>query len=436
MQKGFNSIGGLEEVKEELWEIADYLTNPEKYRRFGANVPKGVLLYGPPGTGKTMLAKALAYEANCSFIYASGSEFIEKFVGVGAGRIRSLFEKAEKKRPCIVFIDEIDAIGVVRNTDNNSERDQTLNQLLIEMDGFVKNEGVVVMAATNRKDMLDKALLRPGRFDRHIYFPNPGFKAREKILSLHFCNKPVSDEVDILKIALRTKGLSGAHLANIANEAALLAVRRSKKAIGTDEIDEALIKTSAGLPNRNMSVNEAEKRIVSYHEAGHALMGYLTDNKIADIVTIIPHGGALGFVLEGEREDKYLMNKDDILKHICVLLGGRAAEEVMTGKITNGAQNDLQKANAYAEECICRYGMSSRYKNRVFAAEPPLSLQNDINNEISSILDECYQKTTSLLKDYKEYLVRLADELMIKELLRYDDIKNIFGAICLNQETC
>lgn len=435
MEKGFASIGGLDEVKEELAEIADFLVNPEKYRRFGARVPKGVLLYGPPGTGKTMLAKALAYEANCNFLYASGSEFIEKFVGVGAGRIRSLFEKAEKKRPCIVFIDEIDAIGVVRNTDNNSERDQTLNQLLIEMDGFMKNDGVVVMAATNRKDMLDKALLRPGRFDRHIYFPNPSFKEREAILHLHFQNKPTDGSVDMTKTALRTNGFSGASLALIANEAALLAVRNSKQSIDSQDIDEALMKVSAGLKNKNMTVSESEKRVVSYHEAGHALMRYLTDSKIADIVTIVPHGGALGFVLDGECEERYLMNKEQILNRICVLLAGRAAEEITLGKITNGAQNDLQKANAYAEECIMQYGMSDNFKNRVFSSRMSEVILADINSEISRLLDDCYKKTVSLLSEYKEYLTRLADELLDKELLRSEDIKNIIASICLRQES-
>lgn len=436
MEKGFGSIGGLDEVKQELREIADFLANPEKYKRFGANVPKGVLLYGPPGTGKTMLAKALAYESGCNFLYASGSEFIEKFVGVGAGRIRSLFEKAEKKRPCIVFIDEIDSIGAVRNADNNSERDQTLNQLLIEMDGFVKNDGVVIMAATNRIDMLDKALLRAGRFDRHIYFPNPSFMEREAILKLHFQNKPTDAKVDMKKTALRTSGFSGASLALVANEAALLAIRKDKSSVGEEEIDEAIIKISAGLKNKNMILSNEEKQVVAYHEAGHALMRYLTEGKFADIVSIVPHGGSLGFVMDGEREERYLMNTEQIENTICVLLAGRAAEEIMIGKITNGAQNDLKKANAYAEDCIMEYGMSRQYKNRVFTNISSREVMYDINFEISELLNNCYKKTASLLSEYKDCLTKLAEELLVKEILRCDDIKNIIAPICLNQGTC
>ena len=436
MEKGFSAIAGLEEIKEEIGEIADFMVNSQKYKRFGAKIPKGVLLYGPPGTGKTMLAKALAYETGSNYIYASGSEFIEKFVGVGANRVRTLFEKAEKKSPCIIFIDEIDAIGVSRNTDNNSERDQTLNQLLIEMDGFRQKDGVVVLAATNRIDMLDKALVRPGRFDRHIYVGNPGIDAREKIVELNLKNKPVDKNVDPMKIACRTGGLSGAHIANMINEAALMSVRKGKKSIGEEEIDEAIIKTTAGVKNTNVVVSDKEKGIVAFHEAGHALAGYVLQNKIPEVITIIPHGTALGFVLEAEETDRFLMTKEEITDQICVLLAGRAAEEITTGKITNGAQNDLEKANKLAEGSICSYGMSRKYKNRVFGSGSEKYFMKDLNEEVTELLDDCYKKTAELLKNNIDVLRKLADVLYKNEIVKRNELQKFFSSVLFPQEIC
>ncbi|MDR2519455.1 MAG: AAA family ATPase [Eubacteriaceae bacterium] len=325
----FENVAGVEEVKEEIEEVADFLKNPDKYKKFGARVPKGILFYGPPGTGKTMIARALANETDSSFIYASGSEFIEKFVGVGASRVRSIFERAHKRSPCIIFLDEIDAIGVSRNTDNNSERDQTLNQLLVELDGFNQSEGVVVIAATNRLDMLDQALLRPGRFDRHIYVGNPCMNAREKILRVHLKGKPISKSIDVKKLASKTSGLSGAHLENITNEAALIAIKKNKKTITQEDLDEAIIKTSAGLKNANMALSEKEKKSISFHESGHAIAECMYNKNVPDRITIVPHGQALGFMMVDGSEDKMLMAKEDIENKICVLLAGRASEELV-----------------------------------------------------------------------------------------------------------
>ncbi len=424
----FESVAGMEEIKDELIEVADFLQNPEKYKKFGAKIPKGILFYGPPGTGKTLIARALACETQSNFIYASGSEFIEKFVGVGASRIRSLFEKAEKKIPCIIFIDEIDAIGVSRNTDNNSERDQTLNQLLIELDGFNQNEGVVIVGATNRIDMLDKALMRPGRFDRHIYIGNPCVSSREKILKLHLKDKPISGEIDMHKIALKTSGLSGAHLANIANEAALITIRKNKGFISDEELNEAIIKTTAGLKNVNMILTEEERRTVASHESAHALIECTLSGNIPERITIIPHGQTLGFMLAEVSEDKFLMSQNEIEDKICVLLAGRAAEEIIFHKITTGAQNDLEKANELANMMVCEYGMSI-YKNRIFTKQSDAFLSQEINAEITKILDNCYTRTIELLNSQLSILTELSEELYAKEILKHSDIKKIVEAV-------
>mgnify|MGYP005774412543 CR=1 FL=1 len=424
----FDSVAGMEEIKEELEEVADFLKSPEKYKKFGAKIPKGILFYGPPGTGKTLIARALATETDSNFIYASGSEFIEKFVGVGASRIRSLFEKAEKKVPCIIFIDEIDAIGVSRNTDNNSERDQTLNQLLIELDGFNQNEGVVIVGATNRIDMLDQALLRPGRFDRHIYVGNPCVNAREKILKVHLKDKPVSESLDLRKVALKTSGLSGAHLANIANEAALLSIRKKKSVISDEEINEAIIKTTAGLKNANMILTEEERHTVAFHESAHALAECILNDSIPERITIIPHGQSLGFMMADKAEDKFLLDQSDLENKICVLLAGRAAEEIVFDKITTGAQNDLEKANELANMMVCEYGMS-QYKNRIFNKQSDAFLSQEINQEITRILDGCYMRVIRLLNEKMDVLSRLAEQLYAKELLKQNEIQKIIQTV-------
>lgn len=424
----FENIAGMEEVKQELREVGDFLLNPEKYQRYGARLPKGILFYGPPGTGKTMMAKALANETQSSFIYAGGSEFIEKFVGVGAGRIRALFDRAEKKRPCIVFIDEIDAIGVCRNTDSNSERDQTLNQLLIELDGFKSGCGVVTVAATNRIDMLDKALLRPGRFDKQIYIGNPPLKAREKIISNHLKGKPVSKDVDIEVLSQKTNGLSGAHIANIVNEAALISVRKRKKHITNEELNDAFIKVTAGLKNNNMLLSEREKKQVAVHEAGHTLMQVLLKNIIPEQTTIIPHGEALGFVLSGgSKHENFLLDICDIQAEICIMLAGRASEELLLNKITTGARDDLKKANEVASAMVCEYGMSEKYRNRTFERDSEMFFMNDLNSEISSIITDCYKRTTSLLNENLFTLKKLAEYLYKDEILKKDDIAGIIN---------
>ncbi len=421
----FTSVAGLEEVKEELTQISDFLKNPQKYKKFNAKIPKGILLYGPPGTGKTLIARALAGETNASYIYSSGSEFIEKFVGIGASRIRTLFEKAKKKTPCIIFIDELDAIGISRSTDNNSERDQTLNQLLIELDGFQQNDGVIVLAATNRIDMLDKALLRPGRFDKHIYMPNPAKNAREQILSYHLKNKPVSRRFNKNAIISKTSGLSGAHIANIVNESALIAIKKNKKQITTEIMEEALIKATAGLENKSMVLEEHDKKIVSYHESAHALVSYFLTNNVPDKVTILPRSEALGFVLNGsDTEEKLLSTRQDLLNQITILLSGRAGEEIIFDEISTGAKEDLNKANEIASQMVCSLGMS-KYKNKTFSMDRDFAFYDNINEEIISILDECYSNSKKILKENKELLKKIAKKLYKKEDLNMTEIKSI-----------
>ena len=421
----FSCVAGLDEIKEELLEISDFLMKPQKYQKFGAKVPGGVLLYGPPGTGKTLIAKALAGQCNATFIYASGSEFIEKFVGIGASRIRTLFEKARRKTPAIIFIDELDAIGVSRSTDNNSERDQTLNQFLIELDGFADNSGVVVMAATNRMDMLDSALLRPGRFDRHIFVGNPSSLTRKAIISHHIKNKPISKSFKIEKVVDKTNGLSGAHLANIVNESALMAIRKGKKTIGNEEFDKAIIKTMAGLKNKNMVLSNKEKRIVSFHEAGHALVSFMLSGVLPDKVTIVPYGVSLGFVLSSTNEDKFILTKKELKEKICILLAGRASEEIIFGEISTGAQNDIVKANELANSMVCEYGMS-RYKNKTFNLKNDNMFKDVVDNEVSKILDESYQKAKDMIKNNLDVIHMIAKLLYKKEDLSSKDLEKIF----------
>ena len=421
----FTNVAGLDEIKEELLEISDFLTKPAKYKKFGAKIPSGVLLYGPPGTGKTLIAKALAGECGATFMYASGSEFIEKFVGIGASRIRALFDKARKKAPAIIFIDELDAIGVSRSTDNNSERDQTLNQFLIELDGFSENTGVVVMAATNRMDMLDSALLRPGRFDRHIYVGNPSSITRKEILNHHIQGKPVSKNLDIQKIVEKTNGLSGAHLANIVNESALMAIRKGRKVITNDEFDKAIIKTMEGLKNKSMILNNKEKRIVSFHEAGHALVSFILTGVLPDKVTIVPYGVSLGFVLTGSGEDNLILTKKELEEKICMLLAGRASEEIIFGEISTGAQNDIAKANELANSMVCEYGMS-KYKNKTFDIKNDTIFKDEIDEEVTKILDSTYLKAKDIIKSNVEAINKLAKLLYKKEDLSSKDLGKIF----------
>ncbi|KXG74604.1 ATP-dependent zinc metalloprotease FtsH [Thermotalea metallivorans] len=418
----FKDVAGLEEVKEELVEIIDFINNPEKYYKMGAKIPKGILFYGPPGTGKTLLAQAIAGETNSAFFPASGAEFVEKYVGVGAKRVRTLFEKAKKDAPSVIFIDEIDAIGAKRSTESNNEKDQTLNQLLIEMDGFHSNQTVIVVGATNRLDLLDEALLRPGRFDRHMFIGNPDVRAREEILKVHIRNKPIDGKVDIKTLAKRTHGMSGAHLSNIANEAAILAVRNNKKVIGIEEFNQAIEKVMAGLQRKNAVVMEKEKRIVSYHEAGHALIGKLLNTDFIAKVSIIPRGEALGYVMYAPEEDRYLMTKSELKNKVKVLLGGRAAEEIIFGEISTGARDDLKKANAIVYQMVCEYGMSN-LGNRVFESSLVKNCYPMIDQEIKQIIDECYQEAVQHLKNNLDILEEVAKTLYDKETLTGEEFE-------------
>lgn len=421
----FKDVAGLEEIKEELQETIDFINNSSKYKKMGARIPKGILFYGPPGTGKTLLAKAVAGETNSVFLYASGSEFVEKYVGVGAKRVRSLFERAKKEAPSIVFIDEIDAIGTKRNLESNNEKDQTLNQLLVEMDGFNSHETVIVIGATNRLDLLDEALLRPGRFDRHIYVGNPNMKAREQILKVHTKNKPLDKSVDILDIARKTHGLSGADLANIANEAAIIAVRRNKSKITIEEFDAAIERVLAGLEVKNPTVLLKEKKTVSFHEAGHALVAKLLNTEMVQKVSIIPRGQALGYVLKFPEEDRYLLTERELINKIITLLAGRAAEELVFREITTGAKDDLDKATKIAREMVCSYGMGSL---------GPIAIDKQyikhnygvLRDEIKRILDYCYKEALKILDENKSLLYHIANTLMEKETMDGEELDEIF----------
>ena len=428
----FDNIAGMEEIKEELMEIADFLTNPQKYESFGASLPKGVLFYGPPGTGKTMIARALANEAHTDFIYASGSEFIEKYVGVGAGRIRSLFEKARKKKNCIIFIDEIDAIGASRHSDNNSERDQTLNQLLIELDGFNKGDSIVVIGATNRIDLLDKALIRPGRFDRHIYVGNPSESAREKILTMHMKGKPIAADVDAWNIAAKTTEMSGAQLANVVNEAALIAIRHSQPYITNADFDEAILKVTAGLKNRSVRLSERDKQTVAHHEAGHAVAHIVLCNSYPQQITIEARSKSLGLVMTGEGKDGHLLDTEELENRICVLLAGRAAESELLGRITTGAQNDLKRANEIALSMFTEFGMDESHINKIIDSGSSENYKNISEHYAQELLEKCYDKSCRLVRENKYIITSIAKILIDKKTINRTEIKQIFEKENLN----
>lgn len=422
----FKDVAGLEEIKEELQETIDFVNNSLKYKTMGAKIPKGILFHGPPGTGKTLLAKAVAGETNSNFLYASGSEFVEKYVGVGAKRVRSLFERAKKDSPSIIFIDEIDAIGSKRNSESNNEKDQTLNQLLVELDGFTSNEMVIVIAATNRMDLLDEAILRPGRFDRHIYIGNPNIKAREKILQVHTKNKPLDRDVNIKEFAQKTTGLSGAQLANIANEAAIIAVRKKKKIIGSIEFDAAIERVIAGLEIKNPSVLLEEKRVVSVHEAGHALASIILDTDLIQKISIVPRGQALGYVLKFPEEDRFLMSEKELFNKIIGLLAGRAAEKFEFDEITTGAKDDLNKATHIAREMVCNYGMSSL--GNISLDEVYIRYNYDtIRIEIKKITDNAYRRAIQIIKENQALLYAISEHLMEYETIDKDQLKIIYN---------
>lgn len=426
----FADVAGADEEKEELTEIVEFLKYPEKFSKLGAQIPKGVLLSGPPGTGKTLLARAVAGEANVPFFSISGSDFVELYVGVGASRVRDLFDKAKKAAPSIIFIDEIDTVGRKRGTSvggGNDEREQTLNQLLVEMDGFSGNSGVIVIAATNRPDVLDPALLRPGRFDRQITVGYPDAKGRLELLKVYAKNKPLSSDVNLKDISLSTIGFTGADIKNLLNEAALIATRKTKSKICSDDIDEAILKILVGTEKKSRKMSEAEKKLTAYHEAGHAVVSYYLDNQDpVEQISIIPRGFAGGYTLQRPVEETTYSSKKKMLESLVTLLGGRVAEELFLGDISTGASNDLQRATAIATNMVTRYGMSEALGPVTFFSNDTSdyverrncfseSVSEKIDSEIQKIISEAKDKTTALLTEHSDKVKLVADRLMIQE---------------------
>jgi len=444
----FADVAGADEAKEELQEVVEFLKSPKKFTELGARIPKGVLLFGAPGTGKTLLAKAIAGEAKVPFFSISGSDFVEMFVGVGASRVRDLFEQAKKNTPCIVFIDEIDAVGRQRGAGlggGHDEREQTLNQLLVEMDGFSPNEGIIVIAATNRPDILDPALLRPGRFDRQVVIDIPDVNGRKEILQVHSAGKPLAAEVDLDIIARRTPGFTGADLANLVNEAALLAARINKKEIGMRELENSIERVIAGPEKKSKIISEKEKRLVSYHEAGHAVVGYLLPNTDpVHKVSIIPRGRAGGYTLLLPKEDRYYMTKSILLDQVSMLLAGRISEEIVLGEISTGAQNDLERSTEIIRKMVMEYGMSEnlgpltlgRKQETVFLGRDLTRDRNygeevatAIDKEVRYIVDQCYHRAKELLEKHNKALHLIAQELMEKETLEAEEFKNLMEQV-------
>jgi len=442
----FKDVAGLDEAKAEVMEVVDFLKDPKKYTALGGKLPKGVLLVGPPGTGKTLLAKAVAGEADVPFFSISGSDFVEMFVGVGAARVRDLFKQAKEKAPCIIFIDEIDAVGRSRGKGAmmgaNDERENTLNQLLVEMDGFATDKGVILMAATNRPDVLDSALLRPGRFDRQIMVDKPDLKGRIDIFKVHTKTLSLSQDVNLKALASQTPGFAGAEIANAANEAALLASRRNKLSIEMKDFEDAIERVVAGLEKKNKVINPREKQIVAYHEAGHAIVGWMMpENDPVQKISIVPRGmSALGYTMNIPLEDRYLMTKNELLARICSLLGGRIAEQIIFNEISTGAQNDLEKVTSIAYNMVMVYGMSEKLgnlsffeSNNPYYGSPGIDKKYGeetarlIDKEVMAIVEESRVKVTELLTRNREKLEKLATELLLKEMLQYNQIEEILG---------
>lgn len=422
IQISFEDVAGLEEIKEDLMDVIDFLNNEEKYKSMDAKVPRGILLYGPPGTGKTLIAKAIAGEAKATFIYSSGSEFVEKYVGVGAKRVRMIFERARKEAPSIIFIDEIDALGAKRNSESNNEKDQTLNQLLIELDGFNNTNNVIVVAATNRMDLLDEALLRPGRFDRKIYVGNPNFYSRLKILEVHTKNKPLDKKVLLKDIATKTHGFSGAQLANIANEAALKAIKDKAKKINSENFEFAIEKVAAGLEIKHSTVSEKEKRIVAYHEAGHAVAAKILNIDKVQKISIIPRDKALGYVLKFPTEDKFLYTKKELCDKVTVLLAGRASEEVFMGEISTGASNDIKESTDIIYEIICSYGMGKNTQNTCIDERLFKYYLESIKDEAAEMVKEAYDKALNIIKDNELIVEKIAEYLIKNETMNSEQL--------------
>ena len=447
----FSDVAGADEEKEELTEVVDFLKNPKKYSALGAKIPKGILLHGAPGTGKTLLAKAVAGEAGVPFFSISGSDFVEMFVGVGASRVRDLFDSAKKNSPCIIFIDEIDAVGRHRGAGmggGHDEREQTLNQLLVEMDGFGPNEGVIVIAATNRVDILDPALLRPGRFDRRVAVSRPDIKGRADILKVHAKNKPLEDDVDLKEIAKITPGYTGADLANLLNEAALLAARRNAKKISKADVSEAVFKVMVGPEKKSRVITDKEKRLTAFHEAGHAIvLRTVSETEHVERVSIIPAGGAGGYTAHKPDEDIYYTTKKQLIDSIMISLGGRAAEQIILGEISTGASSDLQHCNGIAREMITRYGMSEKFPNVIFDDDDEVFIGKsyghtrvyseqsaaEIDAEIARIIDKAYKDVLDILNDKMDILNAVAQRLLEKEKIEGPEFEEIYvsGGACV-----
>jgi cell division protease FtsH len=428
---GWGEIAGVDEAKDELREVVEFLRDPKKFKRLGANVPKGILLHGPPGTGKTLLAKAVAHESNAQFFSQSASSFVEMFAGLGAARIRRLFDEARKNEPAILFIDELDAVGARRGTDNNSEREQTLNQLLVEMDGFSSSGRLVVMAASNLLEKLDPALLRPGRFDRQVFVSPPDVKGRQRILEVHTRNKPLKDDVDLGLVAQQTSGLTGAELANICNEAAIFCARRGGLAIAAGDFDDALERVIAGVQS-STTLSDRERRVVAYHEAGHALCRELLRGPGVDRVhkiSIVPRGRALGYVVNLPDEDSYLKTRDELVDQMTVLLGGRVAEQIVFGDVTTGAANDLQRVAEITHAMIHDYAMGSNQAPQATATDDMLSdLSRRIRDEEQRELAfEAHRAAWGLIDSHRDLLERFAQELLAHEVLERREIDAIMA---------
>ncbi len=443
---GFKDVAGVDEAVEELHEIKEFLENPKKFQALGARIPKGVLLYGPPGTGKTLLARAVAGEAGVPFFSISGSDFVEMFVGVGASRVRDLFEQAKQNSPCIIFMDEIDAVGRHRGAGlggGHDEREQTLNQLLVEMDGFEMKDNIILIAATNRPDILDPALLRPGRFDRQIVVDRPDRNGRRKILEVHAKGKPLSREIDLDTLAAGTPGFTGADLANLINEAALLAARRGKKTIEQDELEEGIMRVIAGPEKKARLLSEKERKIAAYHEMGHALVGhYLEHNDPVHKITIVSRGQALGLTISLPTEDKYLTTKSELMDNLAMTLGGRAAEELVFHEVTTGAANDLEQVTRIAKQMIMRFGMSEKLGPRVLGrnhdmpflgremgAEPDYSddVAREIDDEIRRVIEEGHDNAHAVLREHMEELHKLSAILIERETIDKDQFERLLA---------
>lgn len=436
----FNDVAGLEEAKEEVQEVVEFLKNPQKFTKLGGHIPKGVLLVGPPGTGKTLLAKAVAGEAKVPFFSLSGSDFVEMFVGVGAARVRDLFKQAKEKAPCIIFIDEIDAVGRSRGrmnvTGGNDERENTLNQLLVEMDGFGSDTGVILMAATNRPDVLDPALLRAGRFDRQIGVDRPDIKGREAIFKVHLKKLTLSDEVNVKRLASQTPGFVGADIMNVCNEAALIAARKNKKAVEMDDFQDAVDRVIGGLEKKNKIISPEEKKIVAYHEAGHAVSGWFLEHAHPLVkVSIVPRGlAALGYAQYLPKE-QYLRTYNELIDSMCMTLGGRAAEEIIFGEVSTGALSDLEKITEMAYAMVTRYGMNAKVGQISFKDDGEYNFTKPyseatamlIDQEVKAIIDDAYERTKKLLVDHQEDLEVIARELLTKEVLFKEDLVNLIG---------